>query len=218
MKKWTQTELDAQHADLGGVLDLGTGDFRGCQFYGRSRVVIGPHSLLGEGVQLGEACMIGAGSTIGAGFSSRQFLHIGENCHFGEHAHIGFGSMIGAGCCFASPCTIEDETIIREGVELPKEATIYGVSGVDGGTMFRMGPIAGRALYAFEVVSPDGTRRAWAGCTGVAPAPLNDFIKYARERAENRQLRAFSAWRDDTWERLHMAATYVFSHFAQNAS
>lgn len=218
MKKWTQTELDAQRADLGGVLDLGTGDFRGCQFYGRSRVVIGPHSLLGEGVQLGEACMIGAGSTIGAGFSSRQFLHIGENCHFGEHAHIGFGSMIGAGCCFASPCTIEDETIIREGVELPKEATIYGVSGVDGGTMFRMGPIAGRALYAFEVVSPDGTRRAWAGCTGVAPAPLNDFIKYARERAENRQLRAFSAWHDDTWDRLHMAATYVFSHFAQSAS
>ena len=218
MKKWTQTELDAQRADLGGVLDLGTGDFRACQFYGRSRVAIGPHSILGEGVQLGEACMIGEGCTIGAGFSSRQFLHIGENCHFGEGAHIGFGSMIGAGCCFAAPCSIEDETIIREGVELPKESTVYGVGGVDGRTFFRMGPIAGRALYAFEVVNPDGTRRAWAGCTGVAPAPLNDFIKYARERAENRQLRAYSAWRDDTWERMHMAATYVYSHFAQSAS
>ena len=44
MRKWTQTELDAQRADLGGVLDLGTGDFRDCQFYGRSRVVIGANS------------------------------------------------------------------------------------------------------------------------------------------------------------------------------
>lgn len=218
MKKWTQTELDAQRADLGGVLDLGTGDFRGCQFYGRSRVVIGPHSLLGEGVQLGDVCTIREGCTIGAGFSSRQFLHIGENCHFGEGAHIGFGSMISAGCCFASPCTIEDETIIRGGVELPKEGTIYGVSGVDGRTFFRMGPIVGRELYAFEVVNPDGTSRVWAGCTGVAPAPLNDFIKFVRERAENCQLRACSAMRDDTWGLLHMAATYVFSHFAKSAS
>lgn len=214
MKKWTQTELDAQRADLGGVLDLGTGDFRGCQFYGRSRVVIGPHSILGDGVQLGDACMIGEGCTIGAGFSSRQFLHIGENCHFGEHAHIGFGSMISAGCCFASPCSIEDETIIREGVELPKEATIYGVAGVDGRTMFRMGPIAGRALYAFEVAHDNGVRVVWAGCTGVAPAPLKEFMKYADSRAKNH---TFGLVADDTWKRIYMAGTYVYSHFMGEA-
>lgn len=218
MKKWTQAELDAQRADLGGVLNLGTGDFSACQFYGRSRVTIGANSVLGDGVQLGTGCAIGEGTTIGEGFSSNSFLRVGENCHFGKGAHIGFGSMIGAGCCFAAPCSIEDETIIREGVELPRGSTVYGVGGVDGKTFFRMGPIAGRALYAFEVENPDGQRRVWAGCTGVAPAPLTDFIKYAAERAENRKLREYSAWRDDTWERMHLAATYVWSHFAQEAS
>ncbi len=212
MKRWTQTELDLHKDNLGGVLDLGTGDFRDVKFYGRSRVVIGANSILGEGVQLGIGCQIGENSSIGKDFSSNSFLRVGENCHFGEGAHIGFGSLIGAGCCFAAPCAIEEETLIREGVELPRTCTVYGVSGVDGKTFFRMGPIAGRALYAFEVVSPDGTRRTWAGCTGIAPAPLTDFIKYAKERAQNR---AVSAWQDDTWQRLHMAATYVYSHFAQ---
>ena len=211
MKRWTQTELDAQRGDLGGVLDLGTGDFSECKFYGRSRVVIGPNSILGDGAQLGACCQIGEGTTIGDGFVSGQFLRVGENCHFGTGAQIGFGGMIGAGCCFAAGCQIGEETIIREGVELPRECTIYGVAGVDGKTLFRIGPIAGRALSAFEVMGKDGGRRVWAGCTGIAPMPLLDFIKYAKERTMNR---TDAAWKDDTWPRMHMAATYVYSHFA----
>lgn len=211
MRKWTQAELDAQRCETSGVLNLGTGDFRDCQFYGRSRMVIGPHSLIGDNAVLGTGCVIGEGCTIGEGFSSREFLHIGENCHFGAKAHIGFGSMISAGCCFGEGCEIREETLIREGVELPRSCTVYGVAGVDGRTMLRMGPIAGRALYAFEVAHENGTRVVWAGCTGVAPAPLKEFMTYTESRARNH---TFGLVADDTWKRLYLAATYVYSHFA----
>lgn len=215
LKKWTQQELDAQRCDLAGVLDLGTGDFRDCQFYGRSRIVIGAGSMLPDGMQLGESCKIGDGCEIGAGFSCREFCEIGEDCHFGEGAVIGFGSRIKPGTCFATGCEIAREVWIMEGVQLPRECTIYGVPGADGKSMLRVGPIEGRTAYAFRAKGPDGQMRTWAGCTGVETREIRSFTQYVRDRAMRAQFRHTGT--DKTWTALDRCAGYFEMHFERSA-
>lgn len=212
MKKWTQAELDATRADLAGGLDVGTGDFSECNFWGRSNVTIGPNSILAPGTQLGDSCKIGDNCQIGAGFSCRQFCQIGEYCHFGEDAHIGFGSRIGCGCCFASGCVIEREVWIMEGVQLPRVCTVYGVENVDGKTMIRIGPIFGRQMFAFRAEGTDGKMRVWAGGTALQTKEIRDFIAYVRDMARRTDFRHCET--NKMWKSVEIAAGYIDSYYA----
>lgn len=207
MRKWTQAELDAEKPDLTGILNLGTGDFRGCLFYGRHRVHIGPDSLLGDGVHLGENCKIGEGSQIGERFMSGDFCEIGERCHFGVGAHIGFGSKIGAGSCLATGCTILRETILCEGVRLPDDCELFGVKGVRGKSMLRVGPIVGRHVMAFIAEDEEGKKKVYAGCTGVEVRELEAFKAYVEKRMQR-------PGSDVTWAGMALAAGYISGHFA----
>lgn len=211
LKKWTQEELDAQRCDLAGVLDVGTGDFSGCDFYGRSRVVIGPGSIIGDNVALGDNCKVGDNCQIGAGFTCRQFCDIGEHCHFGENAHIGFASRIQSGCCLANGCVIDRETWIMEGVQLPRQCTVYGIEGVDGKTMMRIHPLYGRTVFAFRATGADGKARVWAGCTGVEMREIRAFTAYLRDRVRRIEFREHKA--PGTWLAIEQAANYLEGYF-----
>lgn len=179
MKIWTQAEADAQRAGLNGFTDMGSGDFTAVDFKGRSRLVIGEGSLLGDDVRLGEFAHIGDHCTFGRNCRIAAFGAVGNRCAFGEGAHLGVACRVGSYTTLRDGCRVDNGTELGDMVSLPDSCTLYGVRAY-GDTFIKIAPVEGRALYAFMGLTEDGRETAFVRMPGMVRT-LGEFTEFAND-------------------------------------
>ena len=178
MKVWTQAMFDAAGASNDGSLNLGTGDFRAVNFGGKHRVVIGPHSILGNDVQLGAHCEIGHHSEVGRGFESGLFLNVGEHVRFGEWATVGEHATIGANCTFGNLGKIGIGTQIGDGVTLPMQCMLFEIRSVAGRSLIKISTGDDSIYYAFVAITNCGQQIYVSAQCGF-PQRIEDYERMA---------------------------------------
>ena len=149
MQVWTQAMFDAASMGGDGTRNLGTGDFRAVEFGGKHRVVIGPHSILGDDVRLGGSCEIGHHTEIGKRFLGGRFLIVGAHVRFGERAIVGQDAKIEGNCTFGHDCRIGEGSQIGDDVVLPESCMLFGVPEANGKTLVKVSGGNGPTMYAF---------------------------------------------------------------------
>ena len=219
MKVWTQEEYDAVRTDMNGAYNLGSGNFKGIDFRGRHKVVIGPQSMLGDDVRLGVGCEIGERSDIGDRFSDGGNLKVGKHCHFGEDAHIEENAIVDRGTCFATGVQICKNVDLGEEVELPRVCGYLFDSrarGADGKSLIRMSPVAGRTICAFTAEYESG-RYALVAMRGVITT-LDEFVSSAQHLLDITMKTEHSSRRISDAQELYQAGMFLKAIFAKRAA
>ena len=183
MRVWTQAQYDAVGC-MDGSYRLGTGDFRKVDFGGRGRVIIGPHSILGNYVRLGRQCEIGAHCEIGKYFKAGAFLYVGEHTRIGIGAKIGECSELSRGVVLGEGCEIGLNTRMGDDVSIPARCELFEMDHVVGSTVLRVSPLSGRTYYSF-LAYVTGVCEMHVSENGNRPIPLTQFMDKASRAATN---------------------------------